>query len=144
MRWSILLYGLVLGLLLAALQFLQYRLLVIDYARELYTGIIAVLFCAVGIWAGRKLRAAPATTTAVEHRQEASFVPKTGDRAGLTERELEVLQLLALGHTNQQIADRLFVSLNTVKTHVSNIFVKLEADRRTQAVRRARALGLVE
>lgn len=150
MRWNILLYGLALGLLLAALHFFQYRLWVIDYARELYTALVALLFVSVGIWAGWKWRTPtalpPADTAGLP--AAAALDPEAGaeaaGRLGLTPREYEVLQLIAQGLTNQEIAARLFVSLNTVKTHISNIFVKLDVERRTQALHRAKALGLIQ
>jgi DNA-binding NarL/FixJ family response regulator len=152
MRWSILLYGAALGLLLAALQFFQYRLLILDHARELYTVLIAALFAAVGIWAGRRWRQGapapeqkPAAGAALPSAAALPVLPADmAEKLGLTPREHEVLQLIAQGYSNQEIAERLYVSLNTVKTHVSNLLAKLESERRTQAVRKARALGLVE
>ncbi len=147
MKWtSILLYGLVLGLSLAALQFFQYKLIVLEHAEHWYIGLVALLFTAVGIWAGNKLtRKKQASFPAAPPENEAAGHSKGEmlQRMGITPRELEVLELVAQGLSNQEIADRLFVSLNTVKTHASNIFGKLDAQRRTQAIQKAKALGLL-
>lgn len=144
MKWAtILLYGLALGLLLAALQFFQYRLVVMEHAEEWYIGLIALLFTGLGIWAGGKLtRKKPADDSPVVTM---TFRPKeeTLEKLGITPREFEVLELIAQGLSNQEIADRLFVSLNTVKTHTSNVFSKLAAQRRTQAIQKAKELGLL-
>jgi len=144
MKWAtILLYGFALGLLLAALQFFQYRLVVMEHAEEWYIGLIALLFTGLGIWAGGKLtRKKPADDSPVVTMP---FRPKeeTLEKLGITPREFEVLELIALGLSNQEIADRLFVSLNTVKTHTSNVFSKLDAQRRTQAIQKAKELGLL-
>ena len=144
MKWAnILLYGLVLGLLLAALQFFQYRLVVMEHAEEWYIGLIALLFTGLGIWAGGKLTRkkpaddSPVVTTAFRPKEEVL------EKLGITPREMEVLELIALGLSNQEIADQLFVSLNTVKTHTSNVLSKLDAQRRTQAIQKAKELGLL-
>lgn len=145
MKWAtILLYGLALGLLLAALQFFQYRLVILEHAVEWYVGLVALLFTALGIWAGRKWtrkKTADETLAAI-----APFRPKEDvlEQLGITPREMEVLELIAQGLSNQEIADRLFVSLNTVKTHTSNVFSKLDAQRRTQAIQKAKTLGLLQ
>lgn len=139
--WSILLYGLAMGLLLVLLQAARYRFLVIDHAQELYFGLIALLFTVLGIWAGRQL-----TSKRVKQPVEPLSGPaleNTLDKLSITPREFEVLQLIAQGLSNQEIAERMFVSLNTIKTHISNLFSKLDAQRRTQAVQKARALGLL-
>ncbi|MCB0576241.1 MAG: response regulator transcription factor [Saprospiraceae bacterium] len=147
MKWTaILMYGLVLGLLLAALQFFQYKLVVMEHADQLYIGLIAVLFTVIGIWAGRKLTAKKTLPdTSRPNGTGADFQPKPEmlEHLGITPREMEVLELVAQGLSNQEIADRLFVSLNTVKTHASNVFGKLDAQRRTQAIQKAKELGLL-
>lgn len=137
---SVALYGIALGLLLTAFQFMRYRMIVLNHAQEFYLGLIALLFMIVGIWAGRRLTGksdppAPPTPAA-----DAS--PEL-EKLGITPREYEVLQLMAQGLSNQEIAGRLFVSLNTVKTHISNVFSKLDAQRRTQAIQRAKEIGLL-
>ncbi len=146
MKWAtILLYGLALGLLLAALQFFQYRLVVLEHAVEWYVGLVALLFMVLGIWAGRKLTAKRPAREAAPPASPTLLRPKEEvlEKFGITPREYEVLQLIAQGLSNQEIADRLFVSLNTVKTHTSNVFGKLDAQRRTQAIQKAKTLGLL-
>lgn len=144
---SILLYGLALGLLLVALQFGRYRFLVLDQAQEIYIGLVALLFTAVGIWAGTRFtnrhKSPPPPSPAAETPLAGPALDQALEKLGITRREYEVLQLIAQGLSNQEIATRMFVSLNTVKTHTSNLFSKLEAQRRTQAVQKARALGLL-
>lgn len=147
MKWtSLLLYGLVLGLSLAALQFVQYKMIVLEHAGQWYIGIVALLFAALGIWAGNKLtrhkKTAPGAGPA-ERDAPLQAPEEILEKLGITPREFEVLELVAQGLSNQEIADRLFVSLNTVKTHASNVFGKLDAQRRTQAIRKAKTLGLL-
>lgn len=139
---NILIYGLSLGLLLTAIQFSQYRLLTFGNAEPWYVGLIAVLFAVLGIWAGGKLthkKVVPET----KPEPASPFNPALLEKLGITPREMEVLEAMATGLSNQEIADRLFVSLNTVKTHTSNLFSKLDAQRRTQAIQRAKELGLL-
>lgn len=142
---TILLYGLALGLLLASLQTVRYRLLLVDHALELYLGLIAGVFAVIGIWLGRRAVVRKAETTASAPLQplDGAALERVLAQYRITQREYEVLQLIARGLSNQEIAAQMFVSLNTVKTHTSNLFSKLDAQRRTQAVERARALGLI-
>jgi NarL family two-component system response regulator LiaR len=142
---TILLYGLALGLLLASLQTVRYRLLVVDHAFELYLGLIAVVFAVIGLWLGRRgvVRQTGTTAHAPLPPLDGAALERTLAQYRITQREYEVLQLIARGLSNQEIAAQMFVSLNTVKTHTSNLFSKLDAQRRTQAVERARALGLI-
>lgn len=143
--------GLCLGVLSALLQWGQYRFVIIDYTFEVYVLLLAMVFTGVGIWAGRQFirrkvevverkiiieKEVPVPVVSATSREEIML------RTGLSDRETEVLQLIIAGHSNQEIADRLFVSLSTIKTHVSNIFIKLEVTRRSQAIRKARAMGL--
>ena len=138
---NLLLYGISLGLLLAALQFSQYRVLRLGHDEKWHTGLVAALFAAVGIWAGLKLsqKKTPAPPTTVVFQPKA----ETLDQLGITPRELAVLEQMAQGLSNQEIADQLFVSLNTIKTHSSNLFSKLGVQRRTQAIQKAKDLGLI-
>lgn len=142
---TILLYGLALGLLLASLQTVRYRLLLVDHSLELYLGLIAAVFAVVGLWLGRRgvVRQMEITATAPLPPLDSAALERTLAQYRITQREYEVLQLIARGLSNQEIAAHMFVSLNTVKTHTSNLFSKLDAQRRTQAVERARALGLI-
>jgi len=142
--WSdILLYGLALGLLLVSLQFLQYKWVFVKNSVEWYVGVIALLFTVLGIWAGNRMFRKK--TIVVEVPASSSFQVSEAaiEKCGLTPRELEVLHLMAQGLSNQEIADQLFVSLNTIKTHISNVLSKLEAERRTQAIQKAKALKIL-
>jgi DNA-binding NarL/FixJ family response regulator len=139
MKRTILLYGLALALMVLLMKWLEYRYFLKELSTEFYIGIIAIFFTGLGTWAGIRLT-----------RKKAIVTPSTFlfneaqlQKLGISKREHEVLQLMAQGLSNQEIADKLFVSLNTVKTHASNLFVKLEASRRTEAVRKAKELSLI-
>lgn len=145
---SVILYGAVLAVLLFLMKWLEWRFIVLDHAFEIYAGALAIIFTLLGIWLAKKLTT-PKTNTVVVEKQ---VIVKTDNfifnedeltRLGLSKRELEVLQLMADGLSNQQIAEQLFVSLNTIKTHSSKVFEKLEVQRRTQAVEKAKKLSLI-
>jgi DNA-binding CsgD family transcriptional regulator len=147
MRRHVLLYGLLAGVLIAVLQFIEYRWLVIEHSFEIYGGLIAAIFAALGIWLGLRLTR-PKETVVVREvviNESAPFVrdDQKVDALGLTPRELEILQLMADGLSNREIAERVFVSENTVKTHSSRVFDKLGARRRTQAVQLGKSLRLI-
>jgi len=146
---TVLLYGLLCGALIALLRLVEYRTLVIEHSLELYGGIVALVFAVVGIWLGQKL-----TRERVVSREVRVEVPVVRDgpfvrdqakvaELGLTPRELDILEAMAAGHSNREIAERLFVSENTVKTHAARLFSKLAARRRTQAVQLAKEAGLI-
>ena len=142
----VLLYGLVGGVLIAGLKAIEYRWLIVEHSLEIYGGIVAVVFAVVGIWLGRKLTGPPV----VEVREvlvpaPVDFIRDDGRVAslGITPRELEVLELIAQGLSNKEIADKVFVSENTVKTHSSRVFDKLGAKRRTQAVQLGKEYRLI-
>ena len=137
-KWSIYIYALTLGALVIFLRAIEYRYLLRDLSVEIYIGTIAVLFTLLGIWAGWKLTKGPTTKPAL-----ATQLPAIDVETDLSPRELEVLRLIAAGHSNQEIADKLFLSLNTIKKHNSQLFAKLGAVRRTQAIERAKQLGLL-
>ena len=144
----IILYALGLGAALLVMKLLEFRFLVIDHALEIYIGFIAVIFTSLGIWLALKLAKPKVQTIEVvkEIRVPAEnfvFNEKEAERLGLSKREIEVLEFMAQGLSNQEIADKMFVSLNTVKTHTSNLFSKLDVKRRTAAVEEARKLRLV-
>lgn len=141
MKRTILLYSLALAALLFLLQWLQLGYLVRDLSLEFYLSVVAVVFTAVGIWAGLRLTR-PKTKVIVQ--KDFVFNEAEFNRLGISKRELEVLELMSRGLSNQEIANKLFVSLNTVKTHSANLFIKLDAKRRTQAVQRGKELGLIE
>lgn len=140
-------YAAALGGLLWLLHWLQSRLLVLHSSTELYAGAIALTFTGLGIWLARSL-----TTPKIEQVIVEKQVPVVTDlmpdptaplRYQISPRELEVLALMAEGLSNTEIAERLFVSLNTVKTHTSNLYAKLDAKRRTQAVEKAKRLKII-
>lgn len=136
-------YGLIGGLAIALLQLVEYRFLVIEHSLEIYGGLVALLFSALGIWLG--LRLTKTTVVLKEVPVAGPFVLNEARLAelGITQRELEVLGLIAAGMTNKEIAAKLFVSENTVKTHAASVFEKLQARRRTQAVQIAKQAGLI-
>ena len=140
---NILLYGGSLGLLLVALQVFKYKWVLVKNDLEGYVGAIALLFTAIGVWVGSRLLAKKAPLLPTAMPNDAAPDKALLTKHGLTPREYDVLQLMALGHSNQEIAGQLFVSLNTVKTHISSILSKLNAERRTQAVQKAKMLGLL-
>ncbi len=146
---SVLLYGISLALLLFVLRWLELRFLIFDHALEIYIGAIAIFFTALGIWLALKLtkpkieRVVVEKEIYIEKAREFVFNEAEMARLGISKRELEVLQLMAEGLSNAEIANRLFVSLNTIKTHASNLFFKLDASRRTQAIEKAKSLCLI-
>jgi len=142
---TILLYGLVGGLLIALLKVVEYRYLVLSHSLEIYGGILAVLFSGVGIWLGLKLTRVKETVVVKEVLVTGPFVRNDAKvtEFGITPRELEILEAIAAGRSNREIAEGLFVSENTVKTHAANLFEKLRAKRRTQAVQVAKEAGLI-
>jgi DNA-binding CsgD family transcriptional regulator len=142
----VLLYGLLGGVLVALLKLIEFRYLVVEHSVEIYGGLIAAVFAAVGIWLG--LRLTRARTTVVETvivRDRTPFVRNDAavEALGITPRELEILELIAAGLSTREIAERIFVSENTVKTHSSRLFDKLGAKRRTQAVQLGKERGLI-
>jgi DNA-binding NarL/FixJ family response regulator len=131
-----LIYGALLAGFSLALQWLEFHFLMRTHATEVYVALIATAFLGLGVWAGARLFRRPAATP---------FAPNTTLQStlGVSERELQVLQLLAAGRSNKEIANHLNVSPNTIKTHVAKLFEKLEARRRTEAISRARELGMI-
>ena len=124
------------------LQWLDYQRLVRSNASAVYDALLATGFLALGVWLGVRLlarRPAPGGLPG----EPGQGNPRAVAALGISQRELEVLQQIAAGHSNKEIAARLHVSPNTVKTHVARLLEKLEARRRTDALRRARELGLV-
>ena len=155
MKKTVLVYGILGGLLIAALRMIEYRFLVLEHSLEIYGGIVALLFASLGIWLGLKLTGTRETVVVrevpvrvevpVPVEVRAPFVRNQARAAqlGITPRELEILEAIAAGLSNREIAERLFVSENTVKTHTARLFDKLSARRRTQAVQRAKEAGLI-
>lgn len=159
MRRHVVIFGLVGGILIATLQYTQYRFLIIQHSVELYSALVAILFATFGIWLGLRITRSRETireTVVVKEVLVPSaapdppsipvpFAPNAAQQQtlGITARELEILALVARGLSNREIATQLFVSENTVKTHCSRAFDKLGAARRTQAVQRGKELGLL-
>lgn len=143
-------YSISLALALFVLKWLEFKLLIMQHSFEIYAGIIAVLFMALGVWLALKLAKPTVTGQIVEvpvyiDTAKDDFVlnEEAMTETNMSRRELEVLQLMADGLSNQEIAEKLFVSVNTVKTHSARLFEKLEAKRRTQAVEKAKRIGLI-
>lgn len=145
MKKTILLYGTLLALLVWALKWMEYRYILRDLSLQFYLGLVALLFSGLGIWVGINLLKPKALKQEQEVQVPPSpIVPEELLREfGISPREYEVLQLMAAGLSNQEIANRLFISLNTVKTHISNLFLKLDVQRRTQAIQKAKEKGLM-
>ena len=147
MKRHVLMYGLIGGILIAALKWTEYRFLVVEHSIEIYGGLIAATFAVLGIWLGLKLTGRRQTIVVKEIPVPTGehFLPDERKREDLhiTRRELEILELIAQGLSNREIAKKLFVSENTVKTHSSRVFDKLGARRRTQAVQLGKEFGLL-
>lgn len=136
---SIFLFGLILAVLTIILQFFEYRYLIGNLNTDVYTLIVALIFTAVGIWVGlgifRQKKVVQEPSYEIDRQKIKDL--------DIKEREYEVLQLIAQGLSNQEIADRLFLALPTIKTHTSNLYAKLDVRSRTQAVRKAQQLQII-
>ena len=146
MKRHVLILGLVGGLLIALLKWMEYRFLVVEHSFEIYGALVAAVFSGLGVWLGLKLtRERVVVKEVFVPAAVTEFVPdeQRRDALGITRRELEILELVAQGMSNREIAGTLFVSENTVKTHCSRAFDKLGAKRRTQAVQRGKEHGLL-
>jgi len=142
----ILIYGLCGGLLIVVLKLIEYRFLVVEHSIEIYGGLVAAVFAGLGIWLGLKLTKSKETVVVKEilvATQPFAVNEARSRKLGITRREREILELIAMGLSNREIAEKLFVSENTVKTHSSRLFDKLSAKRRTQAVQIGKDLGLI-
>lgn len=142
----VLIYGLCAGVLIVVLKLIEFRFLVVEHSIEIYGTLIALLFAGVGIWLGLKLTRKKEVVVVKEVPAPAQPFALNEGRLkdlGITKRELEILELIARGMSNREIAEKLFVSENTVKTHSSRLFDKLSAKRRTQAVQIAKEMGLI-
>ena len=149
-------YSFCLALLLFLLKWLELRFIIFDYSLEIYIGAIALIFTGLGIWLALKLSKPKIKTVVVEKEvyisrnenlpdRQAGFVlnESLAAKLELSNRELKILGLMAEGNSNQEIANRIFVSLSTVKTHNQNLFEKLDVKRRTQAIEKAKRLHLI-
>ena len=142
-------YAISMAVLLLLLRFLEYKFLILQNELGFYIGIIALFFTVLGIWASNKLTTPKVKTIVIEKEilieKSLDFIVNDEEvnNRKISKRELEVLELMAQGLSNQEIASRLFVSLNTIKTHSSNLFQKLEVKRRTQAIEIAKKIGII-
>jgi NarL family two-component system response regulator LiaR len=142
-------YGLSLALLLALLRWMELKYLLYEHAFEVYAVFIALFFLVLGIWLSKKLTRPKVKTTVMEKivyrdaRLPFELNQKLVAELGISSREMEVLQLMAEGLSNQKIAEQLFVSPNTIKTHLARLFEKLEVGKRVQAIEKAKRLGLI-
>ena len=153
MKRHVLIFGLVGGLLIAILQYTEYRFDILEHSVELYGALVAILFATFGIWLGLRITRRRETVrervvvkeVLVPAEAPGPFAPNTAQQQtlGITARELEILTLVARGFSNREIATQLFVSESTVKTHCARAFDKLGAASRTQAVLRGKELGLL-
>lgn len=146
MSKKIIIYALVLTGVAVCLKILEYRLVIFDHAMELYGGIVALTFLIVGLYTGKKINPPKEVAIIVEKEvpiKDFRLNEKEIEKLGLSKREMEILELMSKGLSNQEIATTAFLSINTVKTHVSNILMKLDAKRRTEAVIKAKELSLI-
>lgn len=145
----IIVYGLVLAILVFVLKWLQWKFLIVDNSTDIYVGLVAVFFTALGVWVATQL-AKPKIEKIIVEKEV--FVPQKDaftrneielEKLKLTNREYEILELITKGYSNTDIANELFVSLSTIKTHTSNLYTKMGVKRRTQAVDKAKRLQIV-
>jgi two-component system, NarL family, response regulator LiaR len=146
---EILIYGISMGSILLLINLLEARFMVYNYQLELFISLIAILFTLLGVWIAFKLIKPKVETLIIEREVLIDHSLKTEinqieiEKLGISRRELDVLSLMAAGHSNDEIAIKLFISSNTVKTHASNIFTKLDVKRRIQAVEKAKNLKII-
>jgi len=137
MKKTVLVFGLLILALLLLFQFSKYALISSNLKTEAVIAVIAIAFFFVGIYINKKslnkTKAIPATEINHEKIKELE----------ISKREYEVLQKISEGLSNKEIADKLFLSESTIKTHVSNILLKLNAKRRTQAIQIAKQLQII-
>ena len=152
---TFILYVLSLALLFIIMRLVEYKLLIIDHSVEIYVGVIALFFLLLGIWISRKLFSPKKEISIIENEkiiEKEIYIDRPPvfeqnvsalKKMEISSRELEVLELIAKGMSNQEIADQLFLSLSTIKTHVGNLFFKLDVTRRTQAVQKAKKMSII-
>lgn len=149
-RKEYLIYGISMALVLFLLKMLEAHFIVFNYRLDLFIGAIAIVFTVLGIWIALKL-VNPKVVTRIVEKEIYLEKPVSTEinhdeiaRLGLSRREMEVLTLMGKGWSNEEIAEKLFISLNTVKTHASNIFMKLDVKRRTMAVEKAKQMHIIK
>lgn len=149
-------YGISMFALLFLLKWLHWKFLIVGHSTDIYIGLVALLFTLLGIWIAKQI-VKPKIETRVVEKLETVVVEKIVyleaetntelnkeeiNNLNLSSRELEVLALVAQGMSNSEIAEKLFLSLSTIKTHVSNLFVKMDVKRRTQLIEKSRRLKI--
>lgn len=143
------LYGLLMAVLIFALKWLQWKFVLVDNSLDIYIGLIAVLFTGLGVWGAFQIAKQKVKTVVVEKEiyiHPTDFVPNEAglEKLHLSNREYEVLQLISKGHSNAEIAQELFLSLSTVKTHVSSLLVKMDVKSRTKVIEKAKRLNIIQ
>ncbi len=139
MRRTIIIYGIAMAALIGLLKFVEYKFVIRDIPLEFYIGSVAVMFTALGVWAGLRLTRPKVIEISGPFERNETNLKETG----ISKREYEVLELIAAGLSNQEIAARLFVSNSTIKTHVSSVLAKLDASRRTEAIANAKKMRII-
>ncbi len=141
----IVIYGLALAVLVFVLKLLQWKFLIVDNAIDIYVALVALFFTALGIWVARQLIKPKVETVIVEKEVPEKFEINETElqRLNLSSREYEVLKLLAKGYSNTEISEQLFLSVSTIKTHVSNLLAKMDVKNRTQATAKAKKLKII-
>ena len=147
---QIVLYALAIAALIFGLKWIEWNFLIVENAVDIYVGTIAIVFTLIGGWVATQLIKTKKQTVIVQ-KEVVIHQPKTFtlnqnelNKLNLTDREYEILKLLAQGHSNAEIAGHLFLSLSTIKTHVSNLYSKMDVKNRYEAMTRAKSLEIVE
>lgn len=140
-------YGLILAILVFVLKWLQWKFLIVDNAIDIYIGLVAIFFTILGIWVANQFIKTKTVTIEKEiivpPHEQFTINETELQKLNLSNREYEILQLIAKGHSNNEIAKNLFLSLSTIKTHISNLYSKMEVRSRIQAVEKAKALKII-
>ncbi len=139
---TIILYSIGMGAVLFLLKLLELKFFSRELTIEMYIGAIALFFTVFGVWLGSR-HLGRKKVVAITAKKDFIVNDENLKSFGLSKREYEVLQSMAEGLSNQEIGDKLFISLSTVKTHTASLFVKLDAKRRTQAIQKGKELGLI-
>jgi DNA-binding CsgD family transcriptional regulator len=145
----IILYGFILAFFVFVLKWLQWKFLIVDNDIDIYVGLIAVFFTFLGIWVANQISRPKIKTVVVEKEikvpEPNSYIPNECElkKLNLSAREYEVLQLLAKGKSNAEIGEELYLSIHTIKTHVSNLYLKMDVKSRTQAMDKAKRLKII-
>lgn len=146
---AVIIYSISMAALIFILKWLELRFIIFNHSYEIYIGFIAVIFTALGIWLALKLSKPKINTVVIEKevfiKNNENFIPNESliSELSLSKRELEILNLISRGNSNEEIAEKLYISLSTVKSHNQNIFQKLDVKRRTQAAEKAKRLGII-